>query len=61
MAVVDDQGRTIPSCKPITKDVTDGHVTWKNDKPLSAGKIALEFELKNAKLYAFSFAPARAQ
>jgi len=61
VAVVDDPGRTLDACTAIGEDVTDGRVTWKIDKPLTAGKIALEFELKNAKLYAFSFAPARGQ
>jgi len=55
VAVLDDQNRTIAACLPITKDVTDGHVKWKNDKPIKAKKIALTFELKNAKLYSFSF------
>jgi len=55
VAVVDDKNRTIDTCRPITKDVTDGQVKWKNGKPLTAKKIALKFELKNAKLYSFSF------
>ena len=55
VAVVDDQGRTMAACRPITSDVTDGQVTWENDKPLTADKVSLKFKLNNAKLYSFSF------
>ena len=53
--VADDRNRTFLACRPITETVTDGRIHWQHDRPLTDGKIALRFKLKNAKLYSFSF------
>lgn len=57
-AVVGVEGLGVGASVPVTADVTDGAVTWKGGKDLSAliGKrIKIRFELKNATLYSFSF------
>jgi hypothetical protein len=57
VAVLDEKGFSLDDCEPITADVTDGVVQWKNGKDFTAvkGKTArLKFELKAATLYAFS-------
>jgi hypothetical protein len=54
-AVVDVPGYSPADCTPITSDVTDAKIRWK-DKDFAAleGKtIRLKFELVDAKLYAF--------
>jgi hypothetical protein len=56
VAVIGDPDRTLAACRPVTEDVTDGGIAWDGAKLLGAGRVALQFELKNAKLYSFSFA-----
>ncbi|MBN2296175.1 MAG: hypothetical protein JXM70_27335 [Pirellulales bacterium] len=58
VAVLDADGLSLEKCRPITADVTDGVVRWDGVTDLGSlrGKdIRLKFELKNAKLYAFTF------
>jgi hypothetical protein len=56
VAVLDSNNPDLEMCCPISEDVTDHTVTWKNRANLASlqGKsIRLKFELKGAKLYAF--------
>lgn len=58
VAVVDANGLGMDDCEQITTNVTDGLVSWRggHDLTMLKGKsIRLRFELKAAKLYAFSF------
>ena len=57
-AVVGEERLDEAACRPITENVTDGTVSWR-DADLShlIGKeIALRFTLENASLYSFGFA-----
>ena len=56
--VLGADGLAIEDCLPMSEDVTDGTVKWKNGKDLASlvgQKIRLRFELSSAKLYSFSF------
>jgi hypothetical protein len=58
VAVLDAEGCGLDDCRPITADVTDGVVRWRDGGNLDTvrGKpIRLQFELRQAKLYAFAF------
>jgi hypothetical protein len=52
-AVVDKNGKVILEAQTISETVTDGPL--KLQKKITTDKIRLRFELKNAKLYSFSF------
>ncbi|MBN2308455.1 MAG: hypothetical protein JXR94_05755 [Candidatus Hydrogenedentes bacterium] len=57
--VIGEDGLGAEACQPIASDVSRGAVTWRDGGDLSGmiGKrVQLEFELRNATLYAFSFA-----
>ena len=57
VAVLDADGFDLDACEPITRDVTDGVVAWRQGKDPSTLKgktVRLRFELKSAVLYAFS-------
>lgn len=52
------RGLSLDECVPMTANTTDGHVTWRGRRSLSApqGKpVRLQFELRAARLYAFAF------
>ena len=58
VAVVDADGFALDDCKPIDTNTSDGVIEWQDGRDLSRflGKpIQLQFELKAARLYAFSF------
>jgi hypothetical protein len=50
---IDKNGNNVATAKTITKTETDSRLRW--SKKITADKIQLKFELKNAKLYSFSF------
>ena len=52
-SIVDKDGKVISEAQTISQTVTDGSL--KLSKKIPAGDIRLRFELKNAKLYSFSF------
>jgi hypothetical protein len=55
--VVGVEGYSFADCEPISADVTDGEVRWKNGRSLAALKgrdVPLQFELRGARLYAFA-------
>lgn len=59
VAVLDVDGLSLEACQRISADVTDGAVSWLGRQDLGAlegERIRLCFELRSAKLYAFSFA-----
>lgn len=56
--LLDDRNQTVQVSEPIVADVTDVGVKWRGGSDLSEylGKRArLQFELRNATIYAFSF------
>ena len=53
VSVVDKDGEVISKAQPISKTVTDGRLKFQ--EPLKPGKIQLRFEIKDARLYSFSF------
>jgi len=56
VSVVDRNGKSISSAKPVTETVIDGELQW--DPKISPGHMQLRFEISGAKLYSFSFASA---
>jgi hypothetical protein len=57
VAVLDAEGFDSTDCEPVTGDVTDKEIRWKDGKSLKTLKgrvIRLRFELRQAKLFAFS-------
>jgi hypothetical protein len=50
-SVVDGEGNVISKASPIAETVTDGRLKFQ--EPLKPGKIRLQFEIKDAKLYSF--------
>jgi len=58
--LLDDSGGEIASSQPVSRTVMDARVEWRSEfttKTLKGKTIRLEFELRNAKLYSFSFLP----
>lgn len=58
VAVIDEDGKQLAESKLIAKTVTDAPVVWNNGFSLAKFKgkaIRLRFELRDAKLYSFSF------
>ncbi|MBL7221265.1 MAG: hypothetical protein ISS69_14205 [Phycisphaerae bacterium] len=56
--VFDKDGKQLGEGKLVTKTVTDAVVEWKDDFSLTKLKgkeIKLKFELREAKIYSFSF------
>ena len=51
-----EQSRPLAIGKPVTKTVTDGRVTLPRSTVVPGNKIALQFVIRKAKLYSFSFA-----
>jgi hypothetical protein len=54
VSIADDQGQDIATAGTVSKTLTDGPLHWSHK--ISSQKIRLKFEIKNAKLYSFSFA-----
>lgn len=57
VTAIDAKGFECDGCEPISSDVTDAKVTWRTGVDFAALKgktVRLRFELKDAKLYAFS-------
>ena len=58
ISLLDVEGTAVGQAKPVTADLTDGVISWKDDFELAdirGTKIRLRFELDNAILYSFSF------
>jgi len=58
--ILDDNGEEIASSQPVSQTVTDTRVEWRSEfttKTLKGKIIRIEFKLRNAKLYSFSFLP----
>jgi len=58
--LLDDSGGELAEAKPVSRTVMDDRVEWRREfttKTLKRKTIRLEFELRNAKLYSFSFLP----
>lgn len=55
VSLIDDKGQEIAKAGIVSKTVTDGRLKW--SQKISGDNIRLKFELNNAKLYSFSFAP----
>jgi hypothetical protein len=58
--LLDDGGGELASSQPVSRTVMDARVEWQSEfttKTLKGKTIRLEFELRNAKLYSFSFLP----
>lgn len=58
VTVLDAERKALLQSQPITSDVTDAPVAWRDAKDLGALKgkqIRLRFRLKTARVYAFSF------
>ena len=56
--VLDSQGKELAEGKLITKTVTDAQVYWKDEfslKNFKGKKIKMKFELRESKLFSFSF------
>ena len=56
--LLNDGGEELAQAKPIGRTVTDARVEWpskSNINSLKGRTVRLEFEMKNAKLYSFSF------
>ncbi|MFH1743551.1 MAG: hypothetical protein ABIH23_31495 [bacterium] len=59
VSVLGQKGLGLNECEPVSGNVIDRGVSWRDGKDLSAligQQICLRFELKNARLYAFGFA-----
>ena len=58
VTVLDEQKKELAEAEPITKTATDAVIRWKEgfslDK-LKGHEIRLRFELRDSKLYSFSF------
>jgi hypothetical protein len=62
VTALDADGHTLGQSEPVTGDVTDAPVAWRDGFELTAWKdrpIQLVFDIKQAKLYAFSFQQER--
>lgn len=60
VSLLDESGNPVMRSRPISSDVTDSPVKWPEESTLAqhiGGTIRLRFELNNATLYSFSFAP----
>jgi len=65
VALLDEQGQPLPGldlqdCDPISGDYIDRRVTWRGQadlRPFAGQKVRLQFDLRQAKLYAFQFVP----
>lgn len=58
VVLVDAEGQSVKRSEPVRSDVTDAVVAWQGKPDLAehVGKeIRLRFELKNARIYSFSF------
>ncbi|HUS71858.1 MAG TPA: hypothetical protein VMY06_02245, partial [Sedimentisphaerales bacterium] len=58
--LLDDSGVELAQAKPLRQTVTDTKVEWQKrfaTNTLKGKTIRIEFELRNAKLYSFSFLP----
>jgi hypothetical protein len=58
VTLFDADGNELATSRPLKKDATDGELRWRGAFDVTAlrGKaIRLEFRLRNAKLYSFSF------
>lgn len=58
VALLDPAGRELASSEPIADNVTDSPVRWQAGNPLAGlvgQPVRLRFELRDAKLYSFSF------
>jgi hypothetical protein len=56
--LLNNNGEELAEAEPLRQTVTDAKVQWRNEfttRNLKDKTIRLEFELKNAKLYSFSF------
>ena len=58
--LLDESGEELAESKPVRQTVTDARVEWRSKggsrtAPTKGRTIRLEFELRNAKLYSFSF------
>jgi hypothetical protein len=59
VTAMDPRGKRIAECEPITGNVTDHPVSWKDGAGLAPScgtPIRLEFVLESARLYSFRFA-----
>jgi len=58
--LLDDSGEGLAEAEPVSRTVTDAKVEWRNEfttETVGGKMIRIEFELRNAKLYSFSFIP----
>jgi len=58
MRLVNDNDEKLATTRPVRQCVTDIKVEWQNElsnQVLNGKMVRLEFELRNAKLYSFSF------
>jgi hypothetical protein len=58
VTALDEQNNALAEGEPITKTVTNAEVQWKEGltlKDLARKEIKLEFELRESKIYSFSF------
>jgi hypothetical protein len=58
--LLDDSGGELASSQPVSRTVMDARVEWRSEfttETVGGKIIRIEFELKNAKLYSFSFLP----
>jgi len=58
--ILNDSGEGLAEAKPVRQTVTDGKMEWRSEfttETVGGKMIRIEFELKNAKLYSFSFLP----
>jgi len=58
VTVLDRQNKELAEGEPMTETVTDGEVPWKEGfslDTLQGNEIRLQFELRDSKLYSFSF------
>jgi len=58
--LLDDSGEELASSRPVSRTVTDAKVEWRSEfttETVGGKMIRIEFELRNAKLYSFSFLP----
>jgi len=58
--ILNDIGEGLAEAKPVRQTVTDAKVEWRSEfttKTLKGKTVRLRFELRNAKLYSFSFLP----